>query len=184
MSETKNNLGTKVFGGFQKFGQALLVPVAILPASGIIYGLGYAIYHEAKPEKKNAAAGILISAAYALLNGLAYAISYLCGIRVAATFAGGIIQENIAIHTNNGFETARKIVDALGGKSNIIGITCCAARLRIHLNGGGMIGSKDEFKKYGSKGIVNYGKTNIQIVIGTQVIIKKPECNMQTGWGI
>lgn len=80
-------------------------------------GIGLAIYKNALPERKKATAGILISAcftsfvcgitepllfsylfvaplcfaAYCILNGLCYTVCYLLGVRITATFAGGII---------------------------------------------------------------------------------------------
>lgn len=80
-------------------------------------GIGLAIYKNALPERKKATAGILISAcftsfvcgitepllftylfvapacfaAYCVLNGLCYTVCYLLGVRITASFAGGII---------------------------------------------------------------------------------------------
>lgn len=80
-------------------------------------GIGLAIYKNARPEKKKQTAGILISACltsfvcgitepllfsylfvaplcfatYCILNGLCYVTCHILGIRITATFAGGII---------------------------------------------------------------------------------------------
>ena len=80
-------------------------------------GIGLAIYKNAIPERKKATAGILISACftsfvcgitepllfsylfvaplcfatYCIINGLCYTVCYMLGIRIVATFAGGII---------------------------------------------------------------------------------------------
>ena len=80
-------------------------------------GIGLAIYKNAAPQRKKATAGILISACftsfvcgitepllfsylfvaplcfatYCILNGLCYVVCYSLGVRIVATFAGGVI---------------------------------------------------------------------------------------------
>ncbi|MDE7287475.1 MAG: glucose PTS transporter subunit IIA, partial [Lachnospiraceae bacterium] len=67
----------------------------------------------------------------------------------------------------NAYENAAGIVAALGGKDNITELTCCATRLRVTVKDDSIV-KKDDFKKYGAKGLADYGK-NLQIIIGTNV---------------
>ncbi len=208
-------------------------------------GIGLAIYKNALPERKKATAGILISAcftsfvcgitepllfsylfvaplcfaAYCILNGICYTLCYMLGIRIVATFAGGIIDYliigvlgnapkwylilpvgivfGVLFYVIDDFlirkfnyktigredivegefdempvpenldERAYAIIAALGGKENIADITCCATRLRVHVKDAGIV-KKEDFRKYGSKGVVDKGE-NLQIIIGTSV---------------
>ncbi len=208
-------------------------------------GIGLAIYKNARPERKKATAGILVSACltsfvcgitepllfsylfvaplcfgiYCLLNGICYAVCYILGIRITATFAGGIIDylligvlggapkwylipvvglvlgvlfyvlDDYLIRkfnyktigredsvegefdetplTGSISSVAEGILDALGGKDNIADITCCATRLRVRVKEVSVV-RKEEFKNYGSKGLVDKGE-NLQIIIGTKV---------------
>lgn len=208
-------------------------------------GIGLAIYKNALPERKKATAGILISACftsfvcgitepllfsylfvaplcfvtYCVLNGLCYTVCYLLGVRITATFAGGIIDfliigvlgnapkwylipligivfgvaffliDDFLIRkfnyqtigrepviqgefdevapVGNSDENAKGIIEALGGKSNIEDITCCATRLRVRVADVESV-KKDDFKKFGSRGLIEKGN-NLQIIIGTSV---------------
>ena len=215
-------------------------------------GIALAIYHEAKPANRKYVAGVLLSAtavsmavgitepllfshlfvapacfgAYCLLNGFAYLVGYLLGIRTITTFAGGItnyvfvnvlnhapgvwlliplgvvfagifyivfrflirkfdyktlgreddlqeeitdIKEYAATGDEKRRQNASGFVTLLGGKDNIADISCCATRLRLRLKDPGMVGPKENFKSCGALSVINYGKENMQIVIGTQV---------------
>lgn len=79
------------------------------------------------------------------------------------------IKEYAATGDAKRLENAQGIIAALGGKENIEDIECCATRLRLRLKDGSVVAPKNDFTKYGSLGIVNHGKTNMQIIIGTSV---------------
>ncbi|WP_404354055.1 PTS transporter subunit EIIC [Exiguobacterium aurantiacum] len=67
------------FGVFQKFGKALMVPVALLPAAGILLGLGaaFAMYRQADPDKRPVVRGLLLAAAgTAFLTGITEPIEF------------------------------------------------------------------------------------------------------------
>jgi len=102
--------GVEVTAGIFQNGQYCMDMIACI-------GVGLAIYHEARPERKKVTAGILISAcftsfltgitepllfsylfvaplcflSYALINGVCYIVCYHAGIRLASTFASGFI---------------------------------------------------------------------------------------------
>ena len=80
MSNTSAKQSGRIFGFFQKFGQALLVPIAILPAAGILYGLGNALvsYTGFFPLLSN----LLLSVGKIVLNnlGILFAIGLAVGL--------------------------------------------------------------------------------------------------------
>lgn len=65
-------------------------------------------------------------------------------------------------------ETGRKILEAVGGKDNIVSIDNCFTRLRLELNNMDLI-DESELKETGSKGVVKRG-SETQIIYGTDVI--------------
>ena len=69
---------------------------------------------------------------------------------------------------NNHKNTAQIILAGVGGKNNIIDVECCVTRLRLELVNISII---DEaiIKTSGSKGIMKFGNSEIQIVIGSDV---------------
>lgn len=79
------------------------------------------------------------------------------------------IKEHVATGDEKRIENARGIIAGLGGKENIADITCCATRLRMKLVDPSKVGPKDSFRSYGAISVVNYGKENMQLVIGTRV---------------
>ncbi|MDX5323968.1 MAG: glucose PTS transporter subunit EIIB [Exiguobacterium sp.] len=72
------------FGVFQKFGKALMVPVALLPAAGkfpiVMFGLlgaAFAMYRQADPDKRPVVRGLLLAAAgTAFLTGITEPIEF------------------------------------------------------------------------------------------------------------
>ena len=64
-------------------------------------------------------------------------------------------------------QQAEGILAALGGKENIIEISSCATRLRVSVKDEFLV-KKNEFMKYGAKGVSDRGK-NLQIVMGLSV---------------
>jgi len=63
---------------------------------------------------------------------------------------------------------ARTILEALGGKENLVSIDNCITRLRLELKDVSII-DEAKIKSAGAKGILKPGPTSIQIIIGTKV---------------
>jgi len=76
-------------------------------------------------------------------------------------------------------ERAQRIIDALGGKENLVNVDCCATRLRVTVNEPGSV-NEELLKKTGAKGILMKGK-GIQIIYGPQVTIIKNEISEIVG---
>ena len=68
---------------------------------------------------------------------------------------------------------AAGIVEALGGRSNIVDVDCCATRLRITVNEPEKV-RLDDFKQLGSKGAFIRGQ-GVQVVYGPHVTLIKNE---------
>ncbi len=71
------------------------------------------------------------------------------------------------------------IVDALGGRDNILDVDCCATRLRVTVKEPSQV-QLDDFKKYGSKGAFIRGQ-GVQVVYGPHVTIIKNEVEEYIG---
>ena len=69
--------------------------------------------------------------------------------------------------------TSRLILDGLGGKDNIVGLDCCATRLRVSVKDEGLV-SETLLKQSGAAGVIKKG-TGIQVVYGPQVAVIKSE---------
>ncbi|RKO63057.1 glucose-specific PTS transporter subunit IIBC [Caldibacillus debilis] len=76
-------------------------------------------------------------------------------------------------------ERAQRIIDALGGKENLVNVDCCATRLRVTVNDPGAV-NEELLKKTGAKGVLMKGK-GIQIIYGPQVTIIKNEISEIVG---
>ncbi|MDG1640370.1 PTS transporter subunit EIIC [Klebsiella huaxiensis] len=68
---------------------------------------------------------------------------------------------------------AAGIVEALGGRSNIVDVDCCATRLRVTVNNAEQV-KLDDFKRFGSKGAFIRGQ-GVQVVYGPHVTLIKNE---------
>lgn len=68
---------------------------------------------------------------------------------------------------------AAGIVEALGGRDNIVDVDCCATRLRITVNDAEKV-KLDDFKQLGSKGAFIRGQ-GVQVVYGPHVTLVKNE---------
>lgn len=60
------------------------------------------------------------------------------------------------------------ILDALGGKDNIVDVTNCATRLRVNVKDESLVKTDSYFKGIGTHGI-KATKTNIQVIVGLKV---------------
>lgn len=65
-------------------------------------------------------------------------------------------------------EIAITILEALGGRNNIIFADSCITRLRVELNDMNLV-NEQKILAIGATGIVKVGKSSIQIIIGTEV---------------
>ncbi len=63
---------------------------------------------------------------------------------------------------------AYMILEALGGKDNIVDVTNCATRLRVNVKDAALVKSDAYFKSIGTHGL-KATKTNIQVIIGLKV---------------
>lgn len=81
--------------------------------------------------------------------------------------------ESTANNTVSGNERAESIIKALGGRSNIVDVDCCATRLRITVKDPKQV-NVDDFKQSGSRGAFIRGE-GVQVVYGPHVTIVKNE---------
>ena len=63
---------------------------------------------------------------------------------------------------------AAEILEAMGGKDNIVSVDNCITRLRIEVKDRKVVDDK-KIKAAGASGVVKPGKTSVQVVIGTKV---------------
>lgn len=63
---------------------------------------------------------------------------------------------------------AKSILEALGGKDNIVDVTNCATRLRVNVKDETLVKDDSYFKAIGTHGI-KATKTNIQVIVGLKV---------------
>ncbi|MGO3709164.1 glucose-specific PTS transporter subunit IIBC [Vagococcus salmoninarum] len=78
-----------------------------------------------------------------------------------------------------GTNRAEAIVNALGGRSNLDTVDCCATRLRITVNQADLV-NEPALKDTGAKGVVKKGN-GIQVIYGPQVTIIKNEIEEMIG---
>jgi N-acetylglucosamine PTS system EIICBA or EIICB component len=70
---------------------------------------------------------------------------------------------------NNKYETmAYRFINDIGGRENITTIDNCTTRLRLNIKDMEKV-SESSLKAHGAKGIMKLNKTNLQIVVGTEV---------------
>lgn len=63
---------------------------------------------------------------------------------------------------------AKTILDGLGGKQNVKTIENCITRLRLEINDMALV-DESKIKSAGVAGVVKVSKTNLQVIVGTQV---------------
>ncbi|WP_321973094.1 PTS transporter subunit EIIC [Paratractidigestivibacter sp.] len=64
---------------------------------------------------------------------------------------------------------ARRIVELVGGRENIVGVTNCVTRLRIEVRDASLVAVNDDFVAAGARGVMLSGKV-AQVIIGTGVV--------------
>ena len=63
---------------------------------------------------------------------------------------------------------AQTILEALGGKDNIVSVDNCITRMRLEVKDNSII-DEAKIKATGAKGVLKPSKNGVQIIIGTQV---------------
>jgi len=61
---------------------------------------------------------------------------------------------------------AQEIMEALGGKSNIVNLDACITRLRVTVKDSAQV-DEAQLKKLGATGVMKINNTNFQVVVGT-----------------
>lgn len=84
----------------------------------------------------------------------------------AATISASTIKEN----DSDDVKLAKNIIEALGGRDNILDVDNCISRLRIVVKDSSIVAADDVFKKQlKAMGVVHMGKTALQIIYGPAV---------------
>ena len=151
--------------------------MAIVNSLGILHGFGFSAgaidfglnMHLATKGWLLVPIGIVFFVAYFLI--FFFAIKKF-NIQTPGREEGGILsddKEYIKVSSNSDFdEIAKRYIQALGGKDNIVESDCCITRLRLTVKN---VEKFDEIamKKLGAQGIIKLNKTTAQIIIGTRV---------------
>lgn len=66
------------------------------------------------------------------------------------------------------YNTAKQILEGLGGKDNIVSLTNCATRLRMELKDNVVI-DEQKIKNAGAVGVTKSGNHSAQVIVGTHV---------------
>ena len=77
-------------------------------------------------------------------------------------------EKKVQLASDDYTEIAKKILAGCGGKGNIVSIDNCVTRLRLEIKDNTKVNEK-VIKSAGVAGIIRPGKTNIQVIVGTQV---------------
>ena len=72
------------------------------------------------------------------------------------------------LSNNNFTAVAETILRGLGGKENIVTVDNCITRLRLEIKDHTLVNEK-VIKSAGVAGIIRPSKTNVQVIVGTQV---------------
>ena len=89
-----------------------------------------------------------------------------------------------AAKSNNGGDDAfvDSMIDALGGKENLVDVDACITRLRITVKDGAVVKGNDYWtQELGAKGLVKVGDTGIQVIYGAQAAGYKAQINSRLG---
>jgi glucose PTS system EIICBA or EIICB component len=132
----KPSLGSRAFGSLQRIGKALMVPVAILPAAGLLLGIGAGLQQPTLTEiapwltsdgwvlvsTVMKAAGDIVFANLGLVFGIGVAIGLAADAGVAALAATvGFLIFNVSISTLLGL-TPQDVLDDPGRYATVLGI--------------------------------------------------------------
>ena len=75
-------------------------------------------------------------------------------------------KENKELENSDLDEVANKVIEALGGKDNIVSTDACVTRLRMELKDSSIVDEK-ALKEIGAKGVMKIGASSCQVIIGT-----------------
>ena len=113
-----------------------------------------------------------------ILQGIVFALIYYFGFRFAISKFNlmtpgreaslGEETPDLAPSENDFTHLASKIYEGLGGSENVAVIDNCTTRLRLQVQDTGMIDA-DKIKQTGVPGMKIIDKTNVQVIVGTQV---------------
>ncbi|MBO0461599.1 PTS transporter subunit EIIC [Enterococcus sp. DIV1298c] len=113
-----------------------------------------------------------------ILQGIVFALIYYFGFRFAISKFNlmtpgreaslGEETPDLAPSENDFTDLASKIYEGLGGSENVAVIDNCTTRLRLQVQDTGMIDA-DKIKQTGVPGMKIIDKTNVQVIVGTQV---------------
>lgn len=74
------------------------------------------------------------------------------------------------------------MIEALGGKENLVDVDACITRLRITVKDGSLVKDNDYWtQELGAKGLVKVGDTGIQAIYGAQAAGYKAQINSRLG---
>jgi PTS system D-glucosamine-specific IIC component/PTS system maltose and glucose-specific IIC component len=77
---------------------------------------------------------------------------------------------------------ADAMIEALGGKENVVDVDACITRLRITVKDGSLVKENDHWtNNLGAKGLVKVGDTGIQAIYGAQAATYKAQINARLG---
>jgi PTS system N-acetylglucosamine-specific IIC component len=85
-------------------------------------------------------------------------------------------EKSFALNATNIPYLAKKLIENLGGKDNVVSVENCITRLRIEVKDGTVI-NEEKIRQTGVKGLVKLTDTNIQIVVGKDVQAVKDAMN-------
>lgn len=75
---------------------------------------------------------------------------------------------DFVLNHSNYYYMAKKILENIGGKENVIDVESCVTRLRLELKDGSLV-NEENIKKTGAGGIMRFGENEIQVIIGVEV---------------
>ena len=78
------------------------------------------------------------------------------------------IDKDVKLSSNDYSVVASKVLEAIGGKSNVTSADYCATRLRLEVKDTTLVDDK-AVKAAGAAGVIKPGKTSVQVIIGPKV---------------
>ena len=75
---------------------------------------------------------------------------------------------DFVLNHSNYYYMAKKILENIGGKENVIDVESCVTRLRLELKDGSLV-NEENIKRTGAGGIMRFGENEIQVIIGVEV---------------
>ncbi|WP_099223793.1 PTS transporter subunit EIIC [Listeria costaricensis] len=85
-------------------------------------------------------------------------------------------EEKLNLKSDNYEYMAKKILQNLGGKENVISTDACTTRLRLEIEDLSLV-NEENIKRTGAAGVVKVGDHNLQVIIGLQVTYVLEELN-------